>query len=94
MAYLKTSVTITARDRFSSSAKKISGATGKLGKRIAATQREIAALGGRAAKIGQFEKLTSAIGKTGSEMRRTQEGPSPRLRGKLVTIFHLAGNKG
>ena len=72
MADLKTSIRITADDRFSAGAKKIASAGTNLGKRLSGVQREIAALSKRAGRVDQYGKLTSAIGKTGSEMRLAQ----------------------
>lgn len=66
MADLKTSIRIEADDRFSGPAKKIVAAGEKLGKHFEGLSR-------RAGRIDQYGKLTAAIGKTGSEMRRAQE---------------------
>ncbi len=66
MADLKTSFRITAEDRFSGAAKKIAAVGGKLGKQFEVLSR-------RAGRIDQYGKLTAAIGKTGSEMRRAQQ---------------------
>lgn len=74
MAELKTSVTVTAEDRFSGTAKKIAQSGGKLGKYFEKLSR-------RAGRIDQYGKLTAAIGKTGSELSRAREHTAKLGRG-------------
>ena len=70
-------------------------------------QREIAALGQRAGRVDQYGKLTAAIGKTGSEMRRAQARtaelgrriaaaaePTKKLRAEFERARRVSGRLG
>ena len=73
MAELKTSIIIKAQDRFSAAAKKIEAAGGKLGERLTAAQKELAALGKQAASVKRFTILKKSLASTGEQMRAAQE---------------------
>ena len=76
MADLKVGIAIKAEDKFSSSAKKVSDVSKKLGKALSATQNELTELGQRDKTIASFRKLESQLGKSGAEMDKARRRAS------------------
>ena len=73
MAELKTSIIIRAQDRFSAVAKKVEAAGGKLSKSLTESQKELAALGKKAATVKQFGVLKKSLAATGEQMSAAQK---------------------
>ena len=72
MAELKASIEIAARDRFSATAQKIAGVSGKLSARLEQGQRALGELGKKGAALKRLEALSAGLGGTGAAMDKTR----------------------
>ena len=77
MAEYKASIEIAAKDRFSATAQKIAGVSGKLSARLEQGQRALGELGKKGGALKRLEALSAGLGGTGAAMdkarRRTAE---------------------